>query len=135
MVLADFSFATNLVPVVIGAQTFGSGLVFDSRVFTPLPSVAPVQSGDSGLNQHMAVVKAFQIAYSITNRVEVPAPALVLSGMNSIRWRAVPGIVYTVERSTTLTNWSNAGQFTAGSTNAVFTNIQADPHQFYRVRF
>ena len=113
VLLADFSYATNLVPVVIGAQTFSNGLVFDSRVFTPLSAVAPVLSADSGLNQHMAVLKDFRIAHFVTNRIEVPTPVLVLSGTNSIRWQAAPGIIYTVQRSTTLTNWANAAQFAA----------------------
>ena len=40
------------------------GLVFDSRVFTPLSAVPPVQQGDSGADnmQHMAVIKDFRIA-------------------------------------------------------------------------
>ncbi len=135
VLLADFSFATNFVPVVIGAQTFSNGLVFDSRVFTPLSAVAPVLSADSGLNQHMAVLKDFRIAHFVTNRIEVPAPVLVLSGTNSIRWRATPGVIYTVERSSTLTNWTSALQFTAGSTNAIFTNVSSGPYEFYRVRF
>ena len=49
--------------VVIGSNTFANGLVFDSRVYTPLSEVAPVQSGDSGASnmQHMAVVKDYLI--------------------------------------------------------------------------
>lgn len=135
VVLPNFILGTNFIPVMIGAQSFTNGLVFDSRVFVPLSAVAPVQSADSGLNQHMAVLKDFRIAYTVTNRIEVPAPVLVLSGTNSIRWQAVPGIVYTVERSTTLTNWTNTAQLTANSTNAVFSNVVSGPYQFYRVSF
>ncbi len=48
-------------PVVIGSKSFPTGLVFDSRVYTPLADVAPVQSGDSGATamQHMGVVREF----------------------------------------------------------------------------
>jgi hypothetical protein len=48
-------------PVKIGASSFDSGLVFDSRVFTPLTDVAPVLVGDSGTSgmQHMPVVRDF----------------------------------------------------------------------------
>lgn len=51
------------MPVVIGAQTFANGLVFDSRVYTPLADVAPVRQGDSGSAnmQHMAVVRDFAL--------------------------------------------------------------------------
>ncbi len=50
-------------PVHIGAATFPNGLVFDSRVYTPLSDVMPVQMGDSGaLNmQHMGVIKDFAL--------------------------------------------------------------------------
>ena len=47
--------------VAIGAASFAAGLVFDSRVFTPLTDVAPVVVTDSGVTgmQHMAVVRDF----------------------------------------------------------------------------
>ncbi|HPB30038.1 MAG TPA: endonuclease [Candidatus Sumerlaeota bacterium] len=49
--------------VVIGNSTYTNGLVFDSRVYTPLSEVSPVLSGDSGVSgmQHMAVVRDFLI--------------------------------------------------------------------------
>ncbi len=49
--------------VRIGANTFPGGLVFDSRVYSPLSDVAPVQSGDSGATnmQHMAVIKDYVV--------------------------------------------------------------------------
>lgn len=49
--------------LVIGSNTFPDGLVFDSRVFTPLSDVSPVIQGDSGAPQmqHMAVMRAFLI--------------------------------------------------------------------------
>jgi len=51
------------VPVTIGAASFPDGLVFDSRVYTPLADVPPVQLGDSrALNmQHMGVVKEIRL--------------------------------------------------------------------------
>ena len=49
------------VPTVIGAASFAAGLVFDSRVYTPLSDVPPVTKTDSdAVNmQHMPVVKDF----------------------------------------------------------------------------
>jgi endonuclease/exonuclease/phosphatase family metal-dependent hydrolase len=47
--------------VVVGGSTFPDGLVFDSRVFTPLSAVAPVLSGDSSSFQHMGVVREFVV--------------------------------------------------------------------------
>jgi endonuclease/exonuclease/phosphatase family metal-dependent hydrolase len=50
-------------PVEIGSNSFSNGLVFDSRVYSPLLDVSPVQPGDSGVSgmQHMAVVRDFLI--------------------------------------------------------------------------
>ncbi len=62
-VLPSAALAQRELPVVIGSSSYVSGLVFDSRVYTPLSEVAPVQVGDSGVNgmQHMAVVKDFAL--------------------------------------------------------------------------
>lgn len=59
--LDDLEVATE-----IGAQSFDSGLVFDTRVYSPLSDVSPAEAGDSAAPQmqHMAVVRDF----------EVPAP-------------------------------------------------------------
>ncbi len=60
-VLASPNLSMLMTPVVIGTHSFTSGLVVDSRVYTPLSEIAPVLVGDSGaINmQHMAVVKDF----------------------------------------------------------------------------
>lgn len=64
-ILPDPALSLLEVPVVIAghSSTYGEGLVFDSRVFTPLSAVSPVQFGDSGAPsmQHMAVVRDFLI--------------------------------------------------------------------------
>ena len=51
------------VPVLIGDNSFADGLVFDSRVYTPLYDVEPVLEADSdALNmQHMALVRDFEL--------------------------------------------------------------------------
>ncbi|MFY0573966.1 endonuclease/exonuclease/phosphatase family protein [Cystobacter fuscus] len=48
---------------VIGASSFGAGLVVDTRVYSPLEEIAPAQSGDSGATnmQHMAIIKDFLV--------------------------------------------------------------------------
>lgn len=135
-VLTSATFTTNITPVVIGAQSFANGLVFDSRVYSPLSAVAPAQMADSGLAQHMAVMKDFRIHHTLTNTVEVPRPVLVQSKTNFFRWAAVPGISYTVERSVNLTNWQVATQFTALTTNLTFTNLlSTNAYRFYRVSY
>ncbi len=73
-VLPSFSFTNSLTNVVLISHTFSSGLVFDSRVYTPLSDVSPVASGDSGATgmQHMGVVKDFRITYTVTNGAIAP---------------------------------------------------------------
>ncbi|MGA9523495.1 MAG: endonuclease, partial [Myxococcaceae bacterium] len=63
-VLADPDLYVLETPLRVGASIFPNGIVFDSRVYTPLADVAPVQSGDSSASnmQHMAVAKDFLIS-------------------------------------------------------------------------
>lgn len=63
LVLANKPLEKFAVPVELGDRKFPGGLVFDSRVFTPLDAVPPVREADSGLPfmQHMAVVREFVI--------------------------------------------------------------------------
>lgn len=58
-VMLDADLAPRQVPVAIGANSFPNGLVFDSRVYTPLADVAPVVMSDSAASmmQHMGVVR------------------------------------------------------------------------------
>ena len=60
-VLVDADLYALQVPVRIGDAGYDAGLVFDSRVFTPLSDVPPILAGDSAAPsmQHMAVVKDF----------------------------------------------------------------------------
>jgi len=65
--LPSFSLTNYLTSVALPTHTFPQGLVFDSRVYTPLTDVSPVLSGDSGAvnMQHMAVIKDFFIPVGI----------------------------------------------------------------------
>jgi endonuclease/exonuclease/phosphatase family metal-dependent hydrolase len=58
-VMLDDDLYAHQVAVTIGANSFASGLVFDSRVYTPLTDVSPVLATDSAAvnMQHMGVVK------------------------------------------------------------------------------
>lgn len=62
-VLADAELEACAVPLKIAGEEFPGGLVFDSRVFTPLEAVPPVQEGDSAAPnmQHMAVARDFVV--------------------------------------------------------------------------
>jgi hypothetical protein len=87
------------IPVSISGHTFtyAEGLVFDSRVFTPLSAVAPVLAGDSGATgmQHMAVIRDFLVPVSGGGGVPAsPVPGEVLyphaSGF-TVTWDTAPG--------------------------------------------
>jgi endonuclease/exonuclease/phosphatase family metal-dependent hydrolase len=62
-VMTDADFEAKRTPLVVGTNSFPAGLVFDTRVYSPLIEVAPAQLGDSGASQmqHMAVMKAFTV--------------------------------------------------------------------------
>jgi len=75
------------VPVTIGSLSFASGLVFDSRVFSPLSSVSPVLSTDSGASgmQHMAVVRSFRVDAPETVTVQVQSSNATLLPAGNIQ--------------------------------------------------
>lgn len=61
-VLTNTALKDLMVPVTFpSGNTFDHGLVFDSRVYTPLSDVSPVLATDSGASnmQHMAVVRDY----------------------------------------------------------------------------
>jgi endonuclease/exonuclease/phosphatase family metal-dependent hydrolase len=60
-VLASPSLQAHSVTTWVGSSIYPSGLVFDSRVYTPLSEVTPVLATDSAAPgmQHMAVVRDF----------------------------------------------------------------------------
>lgn len=62
-VLADGDLTPLQVPVALGGSIHASGLVLDTRVYTPLSDVAPALASDSAAPsmQHMAVVKDFLV--------------------------------------------------------------------------
>jgi endonuclease/exonuclease/phosphatase family metal-dependent hydrolase len=69
-VMPDTDLNAVKTTLVIGSNSFPNGLVFDSRVYTPLSAVAPILATDSNSTypngsmtnmQHMAVMRAFLI--------------------------------------------------------------------------
>jgi len=65
-VLSSVSLTNKLGPIVMPSRTYTNGLVFDSRVYTPLSEVPPVVSTDSGAfqMQHMAVMRNYLLPVS-----------------------------------------------------------------------
>jgi endonuclease/exonuclease/phosphatase family metal-dependent hydrolase len=138
-VLPNFSLATLLTNVDVGTQSFPNGLVFDSRTFPKLSEVAPVQLGDSGSAQHMAVMKAFSIdgsdAYTnapgqrpiITSQ---PASQIVKLG-DSATFQVVATGDAPLEYQ-----WRFGGEEIAGASASSFTrtNVQTADTGVYTVR-
>ena len=60
-VLPSLTLTNFETSTVLPSHSFPDGLVFDSRVYTPLTDVPPVLLADSGNAQHMAVMKDFLI--------------------------------------------------------------------------
>lgn len=62
-VLPDLDLEAHHIPVVLAGQVFPDGLVFDTRVFTPIEDLYPVLQSDSDAPQmqHMAVLRDFLI--------------------------------------------------------------------------
>ncbi len=71
-VLPSFSFTNVETASVFPSHSFPNGLVFDSRVYTPLSDVAPVLYDDSSNAQHMAVIKDFLVPTDGTNAGSLP---------------------------------------------------------------
>jgi len=82
-VLPSFSFTNLMIASAFPSHSFSNGLVFDSRAYTPLSDVAPVQPGDSTNAQHMAVLKDFKIVWVATNG-STSAPAITLQPQSQI---------------------------------------------------
>jgi endonuclease/exonuclease/phosphatase family metal-dependent hydrolase len=82
-VLPSFSFTNLMTASVFPSHSFSNGLVFDSRVYSPLSDVSPVQIGDSSNAQHMAILKDFKITWIATNG-STSAPAITLQPQSQI---------------------------------------------------
>ena len=127
-VLAEPELDSLETPVKIGALSFAHGLVFDSRKFTPLNSVSPVLSGDSGASnmQHMAVVRAFAVpaselltvTVSSSNPTLVPIANVVVGGTGANRTVTVTPVASQVGTAT-ITVTGGDGVSTASDTFVV----------------
>lgn len=124
LVLPNAALRGQIMPVVVGSRTFPGGLVFDSRVFTPLSAVIPVQAADSGTAQHMAVVKDFRIPVLTTIWVEVPPPVLTLDSQRVLRWTGVNQVTYNVEISSDLTSWTTTAKVIPVTGTGAYTNAE-----------
>lgn len=126
-VLPSFTLANLQTPSVVGTRTFPKGLVFDSRVYTPLSDVAPVQAGDSGAvnMQHMAVIKDFLIPASAANTNPPSITTQPLSQTNALGGNVTLTVI--ANGATPLAyQWRHYGTNLSGATSAslLLSNVQ-----------
>ena len=142
--LPSFPMTNTLTSVVLPSNTFPKGLVFDSRVYTPLSDVPPVQFDDSNPTngmQHMAVIKDFSVPVSLASGALLTvSPPGGLSSLGHVGGPFNPtNQVYTLANSgdSNLTwtasksaNWvtlsSTAGTLAPGSNDTVTVFINAN---------
>ncbi|MCU0788334.1 MAG: immunoglobulin domain-containing protein, partial [Verrucomicrobia bacterium] len=127
-VLPSFSMTNTLTNVVIASQSFPKGLVFDSRVFTPLADVAPVQMYDSTNCQHMAVIKDFYVNGGGTNP---PPSAPVITdqpdSLNVVEGNNAAFSVTATGAAPLAYQWRFNEMTLPGETNTSYTRLNAQP--------
>jgi len=127
-VLLSFSLTNRLGPVVLPSRTFTNGLVFDSRNYTPLSDVSPVALNDSGTSgmQHMAVVKAIQISFTVTN----PVPPVITNQPQSLSVAQGGNAGFSVTAGGTSPlryQWRFGATNIAGATNTTYVRSNVQP--------
>lgn len=88
-IFADVDLETYKTPVVIGNNSFPNGLVFDSRIYSPLSDVTPIQQSDSDAQnmQHMAVVKDFFIPEQEENSAQLASCQTITGSVSNNEWQ------------------------------------------------
>lgn len=134
-------FSSNLAALqtntVFPSQTFPRGLVFDSRVYSPLSDVSPVLASDSAAAgmQHMAVVRSFAVPLVATNFIN---PPLIIAQPQSLEVHQGASAGLTVSAQGTLPlhyQWRLSNIDLPGATANRFTipNMQPDNQGSYSV--
>lgn len=115
-VLTSANWRTNHVPTRLagGGGEHARGLVFDSRVFSPLSAVPPILAADSGNAQHMAVIKDFEVRHTVTNRIELTPPRILWEGAR-LHWQSGAGLTWRVEASDNFRTWTTVGEVFGGA--------------------
>ncbi|HUJ09991.1 MAG TPA: PKD domain-containing protein [Verrucomicrobiae bacterium] len=127
-VLPSFPMTNFLTSVVLPSHTFPSGLVFDSRVYTPLSDVPPVVSTDSDNAQHMGVFKDFFVLDSLvpgTLLSVTPVGGLSSSGLTGGPFNPTNQIYSLANSGTSNMNWAatkTAGWLTISPTNGTLVS-------------
>lgn len=105
-VLAGSTLDALEIDVAIGASRFPSGLVVDTRVYSPIADLAPALTTDSAASmmQHMAVVRDFALPGVAVPTVRVVAPdggeTWAAGSRQMVRWTATAVDSVVVELTT-----------------------------------
>ena len=124
-VLASTSLTNYLTNVVFASRSFSKGLVFDSRVYTPLSDVSPIVLGDSGQGQHMPIVKDFAIP--VSGGSDLIAPVINTQPQSQISAIGVPATFTVSANGTAPLNyqWRFSNTNILGATNTSYTIASA----------
>jgi hypothetical protein len=127
-VLPSFSLANALTNVSFASQSFPNGLVFDSRVYTPLSDVSPVLLNDSANCQHMAVLKDFYIHDGGTNPPS-PGPAIIDQPQDAVVTEGSDAAfaVTATGAAPLIYQWRFDGAALPAATNKTYTRLNAQP--------
>ena len=128
-VLFSPSLESRLIPVEMPSQVFSDGLVFDSRVYTPLEDVPPVQYDDSDADQmqHMAVVRDFRLLHAKSPEVEPPVLEVAPVGVQASQGEPVVLAIVGSGGEPLSFRWLRDGEFVPGMTNQVLAIDSLQP--------
>ncbi|HKI69189.1 MAG TPA: immunoglobulin domain-containing protein, partial [Verrucomicrobiae bacterium] len=126
-VLPGFSFTNIETASTFPSHIFPGGLVFDSRVYTPLSDVAPVLYGDSSNAQHMAVLKDFLVPFSGTNSGNLPFLTVQPHDLTVVRGDDATFSVTANSSSAVTYQWQFNSTNLLGATTNFFTVTDAQP--------
>ncbi|WP_224250002.1 lamin tail domain-containing protein [Hyalangium gracile] len=140
-VLVDGDLRQYQVATVIGGSTFSSGLVVDTRVYSPLAEISPALSGDSGATnmQHMAVIKDFLIpGDTVSASVTLSSPnggeSWAGGSSQSITWSATGVTNVKLEYTLNGSTWTVITSSTAASAGSYPWTVPSSATTTARVR-
>lgn len=139
-VLASSGLSSLQTSTLIGASSFSTGLVADTRVYSPISEISPALAGDSGAvnMQHMGVIKDFLVPGDVTTSVTVTSPnggeTWTTGSTHAITWSSAGlsnvKIEYTLDGST----WSVAASSVSASAGSYSWVVPSTSTTSARVR-
>ncbi|HZN93402.1 MAG TPA: lamin tail domain-containing protein [Myxococcales bacterium] len=139
-VLASSGLHSRQTSTVIGASSFSSGLVADTRVYSPISEIGPALSTDSGAvnMQHMAVLKDYLVPGDGAASVTVTSPnggESWLSGTaHAITWTATGLVNVKIEYTLDGAAWTTAAASVGASTGSYSWTVPSTSTTAARVR-